>query len=139
MGGGGRLRAVAVHGTYEAAAVLAAAGPDGVLLISAKGAAAWPGPDGFAAIVAQAASAHPGVRHVAVLDCGAEPGSALDAIRRGWQLLVLHPCPAFSHVAAAAATLGTGLLCIRPKALDASLLDLRSRKGQAALAAWLAS
>ncbi len=132
------MRAVVVHGAAEAEATLAAAGPAGVLLLSAEGAAAWPGPDAFAAIVARAAHAHPGVRHAAALDCGAEPGAALHALRRGWRRLVLHPCPALPQVAAAAASLGAEVLRARPEALDARRLDLRRPGGRLILAAWLA-
>ncbi|MCO6420031.1 hypothetical protein JYK14_28325, partial [Siccirubricoccus sp. KC 17139] len=61
--------AVVIHAAAEAAAALAAAGPAGVTLLSAPGAAGFLGPAWFQALVAGAAAAHRGVPHLAVLDC----------------------------------------------------------------------
>ena len=132
--------AIRFRSAAEATAALALASPAGVLLLSAPGAAAWPGPDTVAAMVAQAAAAHPGAPHRAALDCGSAPGLALDAIRRGWRLLVLDPAhPAFSAVQGAAAEAGATLLPVAPPALDLAGLDLRRPGGLAILARHLAA
>ncbi|MFT8247056.1 hypothetical protein [Roseomonas sp. BN140053] len=133
------MRAVVVHGLAEAEAALLAAGPAGVVLLSAPGAAAWPGPATLLAVVAAAAARHPGVPHAAVLDCGAAPGLALLALRSGWRRIVLSPdCAAFEQVAGAAAALGAAVLPARPEALDLGRLDLQRPGGRALLARWLA-
>ena len=133
-----RAPAVVVHRLAEAAAALAAAGPGGVLLASAPGAAGSLGAPWFLALVRAAAAAHPGVPHQALLDCADAPGLALAALRDGARLLVLDPaCPAFAQVAAAAASLGAELLPDRPPALDLGRIDLRRPGGRAKLAAWL--
>jgi len=129
--------AVVVHGAEQARAALAAAGPRGLVLLSAPGAAAWLGAPVFLAIVA--AAAVPGVPCRAVLDCGADPGHALAALRAGCRTLVLDPSvPAFGQVVAAAATLGATVWPARPPALDLATLDLRRPAQRARLAAWLA-
>lgn len=129
-----------VHSAAEARAALAAAGPAGVVLLSAPGAAAWLGPAVFLHLVAQAAAAHPAVPHRAVLDCGDAPGLALAAIRAGLPALVLDPAlPAFAAVAAAGAEAGALVLPARPApALDLAGLDLRRPAARARLARWLA-
>lgn len=131
--------AATVHGLVEAEAALAAAGPGGVLLLSAPGAAGFAGPAWFLAMVAEAAARHPGVPHRAALDCGDAAGTALAALRAGARLLVLDgACPAFAAVAAAAREAGAAILPERPPALDLGRLDLRRRADMARLAAWLA-
>jgi hypothetical protein len=133
--------AVVVHDPSQAAAALAAAGPLGVLLLSAPGAAGSLGPGWFLALVRQAmAGAPPGVPHRAALDCADAPGHALAALRAGARLLVLDPsAPAFPGVVAAAAEIGAEVLAARPPALDLRRLDLRRPGGRATLAAWLAA
>ncbi|MBW8270055.1 hypothetical protein [Caldovatus aquaticus] len=127
-----------VHGAAQAAAALAAAGPAGVTLLSARGAGAYLGPAVFLRLVARAAALNPGVPHLAVLDCADAPGFALAALRAGLRAVVLDPaCPAFAAVAAAAAEAGARLLSARPEALDLGRLDLRRPGGRAQLAAWL--
>lgn len=139
-GAGRPSPAVTFSSVAEAAAALAAAGAHGVLLLSPTGAAAFPGARVVAAMVTRAARDHPGVPHHAVLDCGAAPGLALDALRRGWRLLILDPtCPGFGGVVDAAAEVGATVLPARPTALDLSALDLRKPGGRAILAQWLAS
>jgi hypothetical protein len=131
--------AVTVHGLAQARAALAAAGPQGVLLLSALGAGGFAGPGWFHALVAQAAAAHPGVPHAAALDCADQAGSALAALRAGLRLVVLDgACPAFAAVAAAAAQTGARLLPARPASLDLGTLDLRRRADRARIDAWLA-
>ena len=130
--------AVVVHAAAQAEAALAAAGPRGVLLLSARGAGAYLGPAVFLRMVAHAAAAHPGVPHLAVLDCADAPGFALAAIRAGLRAVVLDPaCPAFAAVAGAAAECGAAVLPERPEALDLGPLDLRRPGGREKLAAWL--
>ena len=127
--------AIRFRSAAEAAAALALAPSSGVLLLSARAAAAWPGPDTVAAMVAQAAAAHPGVPYRAALDCGSAPGLALEAIRRGWRILLLDPThPAFPALRSAAAEAGATLLPQAPPALDLSRLDLRRPGGRAILA-----
>jgi hypothetical protein len=131
--------AVTVHGLADARAALAAAGPRGVLLLSAPNAGGFAGPAWFAGVVAAAAAAHPGVAHDAALDCGDRAGRALAALRAGLRLVVLDgACPAFAAVAAAAAEASARLLADRPPSLDLGGLDLRRRADRARLAAWLA-
>ncbi len=81
MGG----RAVIVHSLDHARAALSAAGRAGlaVTLRSAPGAAAYLGASVFAGMIAEAARVNPGVAFTAVLDCGADPGLALNALRQG--------------------------------------------------------
>ncbi|WP_424138541.1 hypothetical protein [Roseomonas chloroacetimidivorans] len=131
--------AIRFRSSEEAAIALALAGPAGVLLLSAPGAAAWPGAATVAAMLDLARAAHPAVPHDAALDCGSAPGLALDAIRQGWRLLVLAPHPAFPAVSAAAAEAGATLLSAAPATLDLSRLDLRRPGGRAILARHLGS
>jgi hypothetical protein len=131
--------AVTVHGLAGAKAALAAAGPRGVLLLSAPGAGGFAGAAWFLGVVAQAAGARPGVAHCAALDCADAPGTALAALRAGVRLVVLDgACPAFAAVRAAAAEVDAQLLPARPLSLDLATLDLRRRDDLARLAAWLA-
>lgn len=123
-------RAVVVHDAAQARAAIAAAGARGVLLLSAPGAAGSLGPAWFAAILS-------GHDHAAI-DCGADPGHALAALRFGFRLLVLAPeAPGFAAVAGAAAECGARLLAARPEALDLAGWDLSRPAAQAALARWL--
>lgn len=132
--------AVVVHSTAQAAAALAAAGPAGVLLLSAPSASASLGTAWFRALVLAAAASHPGVRWQAALDCGAAPGHVLAALRGGLRLLVLNPCvPAFPRLAVLVAVAGGTLLAAPPRALDLGRIDLRRPGGQALLAQWLNS
>jgi hypothetical protein len=131
---------VTVHALADACAALAAAGPRGVLLLSAPAAGGFAGPGWFLALVAQAAARSPGVAFEAALDCADAPGTALAAIRAGVRLVVLDgACPSHAAVAAAAAEAGARVLPGRPPALDLGRIDLRSRGGAARLAAWLAT
>jgi hypothetical protein len=132
------MPAVVVHGLAEALAALDLAGPRGVLLLSAPGAAGSLGPGWFLAIIAAAAAARPGVPHRAALDCADAPGAALAALRAGARLLVLDPeCPAFAAVLGAAKESGAAVWPARPPALDLGRLDLRKPGGRNKLAGWL--
>ncbi|SHJ53347.1 hypothetical protein SAMN02745194_02802 [Roseomonas rosea] len=131
--------AVRFRSAAEAAAALSLATPAGVVLLSVRGAAAWPGAAVVAAMVACAASAHPGTPYQAALDCGSAPGLALEALRQGWRLLALDAGhPAFPAVRGAAEEAGATLLPQAPPALDLSGLDLRRPGGRAILARHLA-
>jgi hypothetical protein len=134
--------AVVAHTPGQARAALEAAGPRGVVLLSAPGAAGNMGAGWFLALVAQAreglGGGLPPPLHWAVLDCGDAPGFALSALRAGAQGLVLDPAvPAFPAVAAAAAEAGAALWTARPPALDLGRLDLRSARARLRLAEWL--
>ena len=134
---GGPVPAVVVHAPAEAALALALAGPAGVVLLSAPGAAGSLGPAWFQALIGAAVAAAPGVSHLAVLDCADAPGQALAAIRAGLRAVVLAPCPAFAAVAGAAAECGAAVWPTRPPALDLGRLDLGKPGGRAKLAGWL--
>ncbi len=133
------MPAVVVHALGQAEAALAAAGPHGVLLLSAPGAGGFAGPGWFLALVAEARRRHPAAACAAALDCADAPGSALAALRAGVRIIVLDGgCPAFSAVAAAADELGAQVLPARPPAFDLGRVDPARRDTQVGLAAWLA-
>lgn len=77
--------AFVVHDLAQARAALAAAVAAGVAvrLDSAPGAAGYAGAGWWAAVVAEARAACPTAKALCILDCGAEPGLALGAIRQG--------------------------------------------------------
>ncbi len=130
--------AVVVHSAAQAGAALAAAGPRGVVLLSAEAAAASLGPAWFRALVLAAAASHPSARWDAVLDCGAAPGLALAAWRCGFRAVVLDPgCAAHARLADLARRSGGVVLAARPVALDLARLDLRRPGGHRLLAQWL--
>ncbi len=133
------MPAVVIHALAQADAALAAAGPRGVLLLSAHGAGAFAGHRWFVTMVAEARRRHPAVACAAALDCADAAGSALAAVRAGVGIIVLDgACPAFAAVAAAAAEVGAHILPSRPVAFDLGQTDLRRRDDRAALADWLA-
>ena len=72
-----------VHSLSQAIAALTAAARAGrpVVLISAPGAGSYVGPGWFGALVDAAREAVPKARFCALLDCGADVGAALAAIR----------------------------------------------------------
>ncbi|MEO3472773.1 hypothetical protein AAFN86_12965 [Roseomonas sp. CAU 1739] len=133
------MLAVVVHALDQAEAALAAAGPRGVLLLSAHGAGGFAGPGWFLALVAEAGRRHPDARWDAALDCADAAGSALAAVRAGVRVIILDgTCAGFAAVAAAAAETGARLLPARPPAFDLAGIDLRRRDDLVRLAAWLA-
>ncbi len=77
--------AVIVHNLEHARAAVKAAGALGVpvVLISAPMAAAYAGAAYFLEITARAMEEYPGARAACVLDCGADAGLALGALRVG--------------------------------------------------------
>ena len=78
-------RRVIVHSLDQARAALGTAAALGVTVTieSAAGAGAYAGPLWFKALIAQAREAHPGVAATDLLDCAAEAGTALAALRAG--------------------------------------------------------
>jgi hypothetical protein len=107
-------RAVAIHGLAHAKAALAPGRP--VLLLSAPGAAGFAGAGWWRALIAAALDGGaPGLGPDA-LDCGNQPGRALEALAAGCRIIILRPCPAFAAVAGRAAS--AIVLPERPPALD---------------------
>jgi len=74
---------IVVHSLAQATAALTAAAKAGrpVVLVSAPGAGSYAGPGWFGAMVEAAREAVPDARFSALLDCGADVGAALAAIR----------------------------------------------------------
>jgi hypothetical protein len=98
-----RPRRIVAYDLAAAVAALDAARGEGarhVELASPPGAAAWMGVGYFRALVEQAAAAVPAVRVVGVMDCGRDPGYALEALRVGFAVVELEaPAPVFRRVA----------------------------------------
>ncbi len=80
-------RVILFHSLAHARAALAAAAEAGapVTLRSAPGAAAYAGAGYLKAIADQAAAEHADVAVTAVIDCGADAGIAMAALRAGWR------------------------------------------------------
>ncbi len=78
---------IVFHSLGDARAALAAAAEAGVAvtLQSAPEAAAYAGVGYLKAIADRAAAEHPDADVTAVIDCGADPGFAMAALRIGWQ------------------------------------------------------
>jgi hypothetical protein len=126
---------VVVHGAEHARLAMAAAATHGraVRLLSAPGAAGYGGAGWFLACCAEA-----GGQALAVLDCGAAPGRALQAIRAGLPAIVFTgPQKLADTLAPIAAQAGCTLLRARPPALDMAALDLAKPGAARLLAAWL--
>jgi len=124
---------VIIHGLPHAQAALAAARP--VTLLSAPGAGAYAGVGWWRALVAAVVGqAPPHTLADDILDCGAAPGRALEALRAGQRLLVLRAVPGvFADLSERAAAQGATLMPVPPPALD-----LAGRANMRLLAAWLA-
>ena len=106
----------AVSSLAEARAVLAAGSGATVVLVSPPGAAASLGVAFFAALVDAARDEFPGSAIEAVMDCGADPGWALSALRMGFKAIVLRGDPRTrSRVAAIARAMGARLLDRPPR------------------------
>jgi hypothetical protein len=119
-------QAVVVHGLSDARAALAVGRP--VTLLSAPGAALYAGCLWWRELLAAA-----GYEGVALLDCGAAPGRAVEALRLGLRGIVLEAPPAaFDVVAKLAAAQGAVLLAVAPPALDLALPGAHRR-----LKSWL--
>jgi hypothetical protein len=123
--------AVIVHGLSQAHAALSMGAP--VTLLSAPGAAVYAGVGWWRALVAAAAGG--ALAPPDILDCGAAPGRALEALRGGQRVLVLRArADVFADLAQRAESLGGRLLAEAPPALDLAVPG-----GERRLAAWLAA
>jgi hypothetical protein len=122
-----------VHGAAHARLAMAAAGGRPVRLLSAPGAAGYGGAAWFLACCAEA-----GGEALAVLDCGADPGRVLQAMRAGLQAVVFTGTPAMADtLEGIARQAGCTLLRARPPALDMAALDLAEPGAARRLEAWL--
>ncbi len=124
-----------VHGLAMARDALEAAVACGrpVTLLSAEGAAVYAGVAWWRALVAAAGMAVPAADTQDVLDCGAAPGRALEALRAGQTWLVLRADPRiWADIAERAQDCGATLLEVAPPSLDLS----RPGAGRK-IAAWL--
>jgi hypothetical protein len=125
--------AVIVHGIDEARFALGLAGPGGVCLLSAPGAAGFLGPAWWQALLRAT-----GAESAGLLDCGRAPGLALAALRLGLpRILLLAAAPGHAAIAAAAAEAGADLIDTRPPALDLRHLDPGHPGAARKLRAWL--
>jgi hypothetical protein len=122
--------AVVIHGLAQARAALAPGLP--VTLLSARGAGIYAGVGWWRALIAAAA---PCLDVPDVLDCADSPGRALEALRGGQALLILHGAPGVWHdIAVRASRQGARLLDARPPALD-----LADRGAARHLLSWLSN
>jgi len=113
--------AVIVHGLEMARAVVQAAGSAGrpVTLLSAEGAGVYAGVGWWRALATAARAAHPGCLCHDILDCGASPGRALEALRAGQTMLILRADPrVWTDLAERTRHCGGVLLAQAPPALD---------------------
>ncbi|MBM3566523.1 MAG: hypothetical protein FJX42_10490 [Alphaproteobacteria bacterium] len=113
--------AFVVRDLEQAKAALKAARERGlfVSLISEPGAAAQLGPAVWRAMIAEADRAEPGALKDSVLDCGADPGWALAALREGLKTIAVSlPADARAKIADIAAQLGAKVLDGRPAAKE---------------------
>ena len=130
-------RRIIVHDLDHARAAVAAARKlgVGVTLVSAPGAAAYLGAGVFRHLVTEAAAAFPGAAVRAVLDCGADPGLALNALRLGVEAVRVDvPAPVRARLSDIAKRMGAALDEDEGAGLD--LLD--EADPPAACRAWLA-
>jgi len=120
--------AVTIYSRAQAQAAIEAAGPAGVLLLSAPGAAGVLGPAWFVAMV--------GSHAASALDCGDAPGHALAALRFGIRRIILaRPGPA---LLSCATEMGAELMAERPPSLDLFDWNFDRPQARAALRSWLA-
>jgi hypothetical protein len=113
--------AVMVHSLAQAREAVAPGRP--VTLLSAPGAALFAGVGWWRALV------HAATRHTAatpdiladILDCADAPGRALEALRHGQRLLVLHASACQADIAERAASQGGVVLQVAPACLDLSI------------------
>lgn len=135
--------ALLAHDAAQLAAVMAVAGPmlpagRPLPLVTAPGAAAVLAPDLLLAMLAAGSSGFT-ERCIPVLDCGAAPGHALEALRAGAPVVVLaSDCPAWATVRSVAEASRAMLLAAPPPALDLAGWKPDSPFGHARLQAWLA-
>jgi hypothetical protein len=106
-----------------------------VTLLSADGAGAFAGVGWWRAVVAAAREDFPQTVCLDILDCGAAPGRALEALRAGQLHLILRADPRiWADISARTAALGGTLLTEAPPSLDLAAHGAARR-----LAAWLAA
>jgi hypothetical protein len=102
-------------GEARAALTVARAGGIAAVLVSPPGAAAYLGVGFFAALIEAARAEFPDVAIEAAMDCGADPGHALAALRLGFKTVVLRGHPrARARVTAIAREMGARVLRIPP-------------------------
>lgn len=124
---------VVIHGLDQARLALAMQSP--LTLVSGPDAASYAGIAWWRALMRLIGDEHGPMPDV--LDCGANPAQAVEALRAGCRTLVLAPGPAWVDVADRARRMGALLLGARPPAFD--LAQLRPRDARYHLAAWLRS
>ena len=135
--------ALLVHDAAQLAAALVVAAPmlapDRPLpLVTAPEAAAVLAPDLQLAMLAAGSAGIP-VDCIPVVDCGAAPGHALEALRAGAPVVVLSAqCPAWNSVRSVAAEMRALLMPAPPPALDLRGWRASSAFGTGRLRAWLA-
>lgn len=118
---------IVVHDKEQAVAALRAAGAhqSEILLLSARHASSTIGALVFKAIVDQAADDAPGTRFRCALDCGANAGRALSALRVGFRTIVFDPAsPAAPRIVDIAGQYGAKVL--DSTVYDEPLLDLET-------------
>ena len=118
-------RVVLFHSLAHAEAALAAAADlgIGVTLRTAPGAAAYAGSGYLKAVAEQAAARHPEAPATWVIDCGADAGIAMAALRAGWRAIgFTGRADVRAKLADMAEQMGACLADETPEALD--LLDV---------------
>jgi len=132
-------RKVIVHSLDHAEAALAAAAEMdmSLVLLSPPGAAQYLGAAVFREMISQAAEKYPGAAYSAVLDCGRDPGLALNALRHGITCVrVDAPRDVLAKIADMAAQLGAAV--DEPNERGGGALDLgEAGDVTAALRAWM--
>jgi len=129
--------AITVHGLEDARAGLRAAAAlgRGVTFVSAPSAGVHGGPLWFVELIAAARAEFPNVAQEWIVDCGAEAGRSLAALRAGLKQVVYSgDAGTYTKLAQIAAQLGATILREAPPALDLR----RTRDPDAACKMWLA-
>ena len=129
-------RAILVHGLDHALAAAAVADALGVplVLVSARAAGGYAGAGWWRALTDRVRHEHPDIALTAILDCGADPGWALAAIRAQVTDIALSTDPQVTEILRSIAEQSdTRLWTDRPETLD-----LRGRRdASAACREWL--
>jgi hypothetical protein len=106
---------VASLGEARAALTIAREEGSAAVLVSPPGAAAYLGVGFFAALIDAARVEFPDVAIEGAMDCGADPGHALAALRLGFKTVVLRGHPrAHARVTAIAGAMGARVLRVPP-------------------------
>ena len=109
--------AVIVHGIDHVRQVLRAGRP--VVLLSGPGAALYAGTGWWLALMAIGRAEYPATQAADILDCGAAPGRALEALRAGQRAIRLDTSvPAWPTLTSIADRLGAQVFADRPPAID---------------------